>query len=183
VTGGGAAWKWVLMGKRIDPARARQIQWALDEYERPLVGYAHRITGDLDRARDVVQETFLKLWGAEPGVDDGRLATWLFKVCRNAAVSVLRKEQRMSQTDQTELWVDEGRPGPEAAAEQAEQVGRAVAAMNTLPGRQQEILRLKFQNGFTYKQIAEITALTATNVGFLIHTGVKRIQELLQAQA
>ena len=171
------------MGKQTDPARARQVQRALDEYERPLVRYAHRITGDAQRARDVVQETFLKLWAAEPGVDDGRMATWLFKVCRNGAVSVLRKERRMSQTDQTELWVDEGQPGPDAAAEQAEQVGLAVAAMETLPGRQQEVMRLKFQNGFSYKQIAEITELTSTNVGFLIHTGVKRIQELLQAQA
>ncbi|MCE5277533.1 MAG: sigma-70 family RNA polymerase sigma factor [Planctomycetaceae bacterium] len=163
-----------------DLARAELIRRALERYERPLVRYAQRITGDLDRARDVVQETFLKLWqGRAP--DEAALATWLFTVCRNAALSVRRKEKRMSHLETNADFSPGESPGPAAAVQQQEDLGRASAAMATLPARQQEILRLKFQEGFSYKQIAEITSLSASNVGFLIHTGIKRIQEIMQA--
>ena len=81
------------------PARVRS---ALLEFEGPLLRYAQRITGDVERARDVVQETFLRLWklfGTEAesaGELDGRLPQWLFTVCRNLALDVRRKEQRMA---------------------------------------------------------------------------------------
>jgi RNA polymerase sigma factor (sigma-70 family) len=163
-------------------ARAELIGKALERYERPLVRYAHRITGDLDRARDVVQETFLKLWqGRAP--DEAALATWLFTVCRNAALSVRRKEKRMSHLDDSASLGSDEEPTPAAALSQQEDLGRAAAAMARLPQRQQEVLRLKFQEGFSYRQIAEITKLSSSNVGFLIHTGIKRIQELMGAQA
>ena len=45
-----------------------------------------------------------------------------------------------------------------------------------LPANQQEVVRLKFQNGFSYKEISQITALSVSNVGFLIHTAVARLR-------
>jgi RNA polymerase sigma-70 factor (ECF subfamily) len=61
-----------------------------------------------------------------------------------------------------------------------EQAGRVSAAMSALPPSQQEVLRLRFQNGFSYKQIAGITGLSVTNVGFLIHTGIQRLRKRFQ---
>ena len=54
-------------------------------------------------------------------------------------------------------------------------------AMRALPANQQEVLRLKFQNGFSYKQIAGITGLSVSNVGFLIHTGIQRLRKRFKA--
>ncbi|HVW37914.1 MAG TPA: sigma factor, partial [Pirellulales bacterium] len=51
-------------------------------YEGPLVRYAARITGDAERARDVVQDTFLRLCEQDRAELDGRLAQWLYTVCR-----------------------------------------------------------------------------------------------------
>ena len=41
------------------------------------------------------------------------------------------------------------------------------------------MIRLKFQHGLSYKQIAEVTQLSVSNVGFLIHTGLKALRERL----
>ena len=54
--------------------------------------------------------------------------------------------------------------------------------MQHLPRNQQEVVRLKFQNGFSYKEISRITALSVTNVGFLIHTAVSRLRAEFAAQ-
>ena len=51
-----------------------------------------------------------------------------------------------------------------------------------LPHNQQEVVRLKFQNGFSYREIARITELSVTNVGFLIHTAVTRLRRDFAAE-
>ena len=154
------------------------IQAALREHEGPLVRYAAQLTGDLDRARDVVQDTFLKLCAEDPAKLDGHLAPWLYTVCRNRARDIQRKEQRMKPLDDIELATRPGKEiSPSAQAEQNENTGRAQRLMKHLPPNQQEVVRLKFQGGLSYKEIAGVTNLSVTNVGFLIHTALKTLRQ------
>jgi RNA polymerase sigma-70 factor (ECF subfamily) len=46
-----------------------------------------------------------------------------------------------------------------------------------LPDNQQEVIRLKVQNGLSYREISEVTGLSVSNVGFLLHKGIKTIRE------
>lgn len=71
-------------------------------------------------------------------------------------------------------------PAPPAAAQRRETLGRTLRVLGSLPSNQQEVVRLKFQNDFSYRQIAAITGLSVGNVGFLIHTAIKSIRERLQ---
>jgi RNA polymerase sigma-70 factor (ECF subfamily) len=154
------------------------IKAALREHEGALVRYAAQITGDLDRARDVVQDTFLKLCAEDPARLDGHVVQWLFTVCRNRALDIQRKEQRMKPLDDLELAALPGREhSPAAQAEHNENTGRAQRFMKHLPPNQQEVVRLKFQNGLSYKEIAGVTNLSVTNVGFLIHTALKTLRQ------
>ena len=70
--------------------RQRWLVSALERYERPLVGYAYRLLGDLERARDVVQDTFLRLCQQDRAKLDGRVKEWLFAVCRHRAIDCQR---------------------------------------------------------------------------------------------
>src|SRR5258708_845972 len=75
------------------------IRQAVDRYEGPLTLYAARLLGgDVERARDVVQDAFLRLWEADRVSVDGHLAQWLYRVCRNRTLDVRRKESRMTTT-------------------------------------------------------------------------------------
>jgi len=51
--------------------------------------------------------------------------------------------------------------------------------LDRLPDNQKEVLRLKFQGGLRYREIAEVTGLSVGNVGFLIHRGLKSLRERL----
>jgi RNA polymerase sigma factor (sigma-70 family) len=161
-----------------DADRVEWIRSVMERHEGPLLRYAARIlNGDLERGRDVVQDAFMKLWKSERfGVDDN-VAQWLFAVCRNAAVDVLRKEKRMvGLSDEIKHTRAAPGNGPHTIAEGQEAAGQVNQAMSQLPENQQEVLRLKFQNGFTYKQIAEITGLSVSGVGFHIHTAMQTLK-------
>ena len=71
-------------------------------------------------------------------------------------------------------------PQPDDAAEQQDSVDKILSLLAELSANQQEVLRLKFQHGLSYREISAVTGLTETNVGFLIHVGIKRLRELLK---
>ena len=60
--------------------------------------------------------------------------------------------------------------------EQQEESGRVREQIASLPDRQQEVLRLKFQEGLSYREIAAITDVSVSNVGFLLHTALKTLR-------
>jgi RNA polymerase sigma factor (sigma-70 family) len=155
----------------------------LAEYEQPLTRYAAHITGDIERAREVVQDTFLKLCHQKPAEIRSHLAQWLYTVCRNRALDVLRKERRMTGISDAQLE-QQSHSGPAipAAMEQEEQLADILKILSTLPANQQEVLRLKFQSDLSYTEISQITNLSVSNVGFLIHTGLKTIRERVRTQ-
>ena len=149
-----------------------------ERFEIPLLQYAARITGDRERAKDVVQETFIKFQrnGALDRADEP--ATWLFTVCRNGALNVCRKERRMMYLDEELIESREReQPMPFERLEEEEAAGFLMRIIGTLPRRQQEVLRLKFQNDLSYRQIADITKTSTNNVGVLIHTALKTLRQ------
>lgn len=159
-------------------------EWILDvvaRWESDLVRYARHLVGDVERARDIVQDTFLKLCQQDRKQLDGHLAEWLFTVCRNGALDVRRKEQRMTtMTLDAVLESPSCEPQPDLVAEQQDSTDKVLSLLAELSANQQEVLRLKFLFGLSYREISSITGLSETNVGFLIHVGIKRLRELLK---
>lgn len=158
----------------------RWIDEALERHERPLTQYAAHLLRDADRARDVVQETFCRLCKQDRASLDGHLTEWLYTVCRNHAMDVLRKERRMKSLSDTTLAMEETPgPPPEAPAEQRDDLSAIQRAMHRLPPNQQEVVRLKFQQDLTYRQIAAVTGHSIGNVGFMLHTAINKLRETL----
>jgi RNA polymerase sigma factor (sigma-70 family) len=159
------------------------VQSAMADHERALTRYAAHITGDVERAREVVQDTFLKLCRQKPADIRNHLAQWLYTVCRNRALDVRRKEKRMTAISDAQLQL-QPRSGPDHSIilERDDQLSDIFLILNTLPPNQQEVLRLKFQSDLSYDEISRITSLSISNVGFLIHTGLKTIREKIHTQ-
>jgi RNA polymerase sigma factor (sigma-70 family) len=163
-----------------NPEQGAWVRSAVDRYEGPLTLYAARLLGDADAARDVVQETFLRLCAQDRAAIDHHLAEWLFTVCRNRALDVLRKESRMTHLSEEQvhrcLSTD---PGPADVAERRDLANRVIDLLDSLPNSQREVIRLKFQNGFSYQEISRISGHSVSNVGYLIHAGMKTLRGLL----
>jgi len=159
-------------------AKLEEFEETVHRFEIPLFQYARRITGDTERARDVVQETFVKFQRDGTVRREDEPATWLFTVCRNTALNVCRKERRIMYVDEELIEAHESEQSmPFDRLEQAEATGFLLRIVGTLPLRQQEVIQLKFQNDLSYQQIARIMQTTANNVGVLLHTALKTLRQ------
>ena len=156
------------------------VRAAVARYEAPLTLYAARVVGDAEAARDIVQDAFLRLCDQDRERIEPRLAEWLFTVCRNRALDVLRKERRMTRLNEhhVQTCLSPG-PDPSEAAQGRDLAARAIELLDTLPPGQREVIRLKFQNGFSYQEISRISGFSVSNVGYLIHAGMTTLRTLL----
>ena len=159
------------------------IREAFERFESPLLVYARRLVGDAERAQDVVQDTFFKLCRQRREAIEPRLAEWLYTVCRNAALDVRRRDKVMQVTSAEAPHGEAGRDAdPGARTERKEETQRALAYLAELPEKQQEVLRLKFRGGLSYKEISRITGESTGNVGWLLHVGLKSLRAKLLAE-
>jgi len=145
------------------------------------MGYALSLTGELESARDAVQDSFLRLCKQPPGAVDDHLAQWLFTVCRNRILEMRRKDHRMTALTDMEL---EHRaspdPTPAEAADTRDRANRVDELLAALPPNQREVIRLKFQHQLSYQEIAQVTSLSVTNVGFLLHTALRTLRSRME---
>jgi RNA polymerase sigma-70 factor (ECF subfamily) len=138
---------------------------------------AYQITGQYESARDAVQDTFLKLCQQDI-MEDDRTAPWLFRVCRNRCIDILRKEKPVQPLTEAHAAVLPA-PGRSPAEEThlRESVSLLMKKLAALPARQAEVIRLKFQQQMSYREIAEVTSLSESHVGVLIHTGIQTLRQ------
>lgn len=175
---------WGTMSTHDPSERDRWIRSVVERYEGPLLRYATRITGDLERGRDVVQDAFLRLCREDRAKVDGHLAEWLFTVCRHRALDVRRKEKRMRPiTTQQAAAQQSGQPDPAATTEHRDAADQVLQLLQKLPENQQEVVRLKFQAGLSYREISRVTQLSVTNVGYLIHVAIQKLRAQLRVDS
>ena len=172
-----------MLENNIAVEREKIVHRALIEFESALIGYAASIVKDEDRAKDVVQDTFIKLYEQDPEKVKESLKAWLFTVCRNRCFDVIRKEKRMINVEDDQLTViRDVEDDPSRAAERADEHSNVIKFLDRLPQNQREVIRLKFEGDMSYKEISQTTQLSVSNVGFLIHAGIKRVRSLLSDQ-
>ena len=151
-------------------------------HERPLIAYAAgMLGGDWGAARDAVQETFLRLCRldsdkrASLGSVDGRIAAWLFSVCRTRVIDMRRLKSPAPADPQT-LAVPDTADTPDCRAIRQEQSQTLARRIETLTDRQREVIRLRFSGGLSYREIADVTGMTVNNVGFHLHAAIARLR-------
>jgi RNA polymerase sigma-70 factor (ECF subfamily) len=170
----------------------RWVLAALDEYEGRLVRYALRLVGDLETARDVVQHTFLRLCDERPEAIGECLAQWLYTVCRNRSIDVLRVNgrERTGQTTHEESlgltgsrpWLTDRNSDPAHSAEHAELYAWLRTLVEQLPSGQREAIDL-WAEGFSYAEISRVLDRHEGHVRVLVHRGLTTIRQHPQVQS
>jgi RNA polymerase sigma-70 factor (ECF subfamily) len=165
---------------RTDPAGG--LPAVLAAFEAPLLRHAAAVVGDAAAAQDVVQESFLRLLAKGQPIDN--LSAWLHRVTHNPALDHLRKESRMrklhlSAAPRTEPLA----PPPSEDFDRREAQALVLGALERLTHNERAVLMLKIKEGRSYQEISERTGLSSSNVGYLIHHGLKKLTARLRAAA
>lgn len=153
----------------------------VDRHKDAVVNYLTRLTGDRDRAEDLAQETFLRLFrSAGSYTEQGYLRAFLFRIATNLVRSEERRERRLRV-----LWPFLGRrdhdepsaPSGLLLQELHRQVAGAVAK---LPLRYRVPLVLHEIEGWTYADIAQELSCREGTVKSRIHRGRQHLRQTLE---
>jgi RNA polymerase sigma-70 factor (ECF subfamily) len=164
------------------PRTAEWIADVLARFEAPLLRFATKLLrGDGERARDVVQETFLQLCAQRREEVEAHLAAWLYRVCRNRAIDLVRKDNRVEPIEHRDAA--DPYPNPAQLAAHREGASQVLSILESLPDSHREAVYLRFQSGLSYKEISEVTGHSVSHVGVILHTAVKKVREHLMSTA
>ncbi|HTY88035.1 MAG TPA: RNA polymerase sigma factor [Candidatus Acidoferrum sp.] len=148
--------------------------------ESPLLGYAVRYTGEPGLAEDVVQEAFMKLHAQFESVAKPR--AWLYRTVRNLALNRRRDAQKTvplepAGENENSAAAETADPAllPDEQIIRLEGIGLVRISLAALDERSRELVRLKFNDELSYKDIAARLGLTTVNVGFILHRALKTI--------
>ena len=148
--------------------------------ESPLLSYGLRLTGAREAAEDLVQEAFMRLHAQFDEVREPR--RWLYRTVHNLAMNQLRAGVRVvpwvagppEEASGEEELVDI-QPLPDEQLARLEAIGLVRLGLAGLDARSREIVRLKFHEDLSYREISGRTGLAVGHVGYLLHHALKSL--------
>ncbi|MBA3728320.1 MAG: sigma-70 family RNA polymerase sigma factor [Actinobacteria bacterium] len=155
-----------------------------------LYSAAYRLTRNAADAEDLVQETFLRAYRGFAQFKEGtNLKAWLYRILTNTFINIYRKKQREPQTiseDEVEDWylyskmVGEGmEPSAETSVIESLPDEEVQEALSSLPEQFRIAVLLADVEGFSYKEIADITDVPIGTVMSRLHRGRKALEKRL----
>jgi RNA polymerase sigma-70 factor (ECF subfamily) len=160
--------------------RFASIEESFAALESPVLRYALRLLGDPSLAEDVVQEAFMRLHAQFDQVQQPR--RWLYRTVHNLALNHRRDNAKIvalepanedGQGPTSEL-VDT-QPLPDEQIARWEAIGLVRLTLDALDDRSRELVRLKFNEDLSYKEISARTGLKVGHVGYLLHHALKTV--------
>jgi len=136
--------------------------------------YAARLLSDLEAGKDIAQEVFLRLEQKKDSIEHPQ--AWAYKTARNLVIDQYRKSGRTEPLTK-DLPADATRFDPVILTEKKEILTMIQQKINDLSPRHREVLRLKFQEGLKYTQIAEVIGETVTTVAWLLHEAIAMLRK------
>jgi len=146
-------------------------------------------TGDVHRAEDLSQETYLIAWRSIHQVQDANgFRAWLLTIARTAATDAQRRERRKKRSgtkvDGEAAFLRLADPGadPAEAAEQTERRQQVLSLLRSLPEEYREPLMLRYITGADYETIGQQLGLSNGSLRGLLHRGMKRLREGIETK-
>jgi len=139
---------------------------------------------DRERALDLMQETFVRVWDA---LADGQreiknLKSFLYKTAHNLIIDEYRTRKNTLSIDKLKEsgWDIKGEDKTEANAEMSIGVEKILKTLDQIDGKYRDTIIMRYIDGLSLKEIAETTGETVNNVAVRINRGLKQTKELLE---
>lgn len=161
-------------------SKEKAFRHLLGNYQERLYYHVRRYVHHHEDANDVLQNTFIKVWGA---IDNFRgesgLYTWLYKIAGNEAITYLNKAKKHVAADITETTVHYRGGTDNTDAE--ELTAKLQRAIDALPDKQKQVFIMRYYDEMPYEQISSIVDTSVGALKASYHHAVKKIEEMLTA--
>jgi len=160
-------------------------------WEIPLLRFVSRLVERPDDARDVCQETFLRILDKAYAFRDGaRFSTWMYQIALNLCRDQSRRKRRWGRLMLAPSLTEQDQPR-EHAAPQTDESDPAIAFATTerrsavrralfdLPQEQREVLLLKEYEGLKFREIADVLGVPESTVKSRMYAGLDAMRTSL----
>ena len=155
------------------------FEYMLSFYEKAVFNYCKNITKNIEEAKDITQETFIKIFTHRKSIDpEKKIKTWIFTIATNTAYDSFRKKKRKNETS-----LDEEIETISATKTYYPKEGLKSdieKAMLQINKEYREALLLFYQQGFKYEEIAEILEIPVNTVKTNISRGKEQLKDILK---
>ena len=138
---------------------------SVDQYSDGIFRFILKNLRDEERAKDIVQDTYEKLWMKRADVDGQKVKSYLFSTAYHTMIDIIRKESRHTFFEEV--------PREESSdSQQYSDLNEILhKALLQLPESQRSVIMLRDYEGYSYQEIAEITGLNESQVKVYIYRG------------
>ena len=172
------------LAQRLQQGDRAALTELVERHYDPLMGYLYRMArGDRALAQDLAQETFLRALRGIGGYSYPRpFKPWLYAIATNLA----RNHYTSADTRRTSSAEDEtdalaGDDPPDAALLERDEARDVIAALDSLPDPQREVIVLYFYQSLPLQAVADTLAIPLGTVKSRLSIGVKRLRERMEA--
>ena len=150
-------------------------------HTRTVLNVVYRYVGDPSLADDLAQETLVRaLRDAHRYDDKWPLEVWLFRIARNLALDLLRREGRHRRHQDDAALCATPTPAAVTTAEHREFQVALEVALQELPETFRTVFLLRDGEGLSYEEIAEVLDISPKTVSSRLHRARQQLRELLR---
>ena len=143
----------------------KEYNRSVEEYSDSVYRFIRANLKDDDRAGDIVQDTFEKLWRNVTSIDYPVVKSWLFTTAYRTMIDIIRHENRISSLEAT----DDRNFIHESQYSDLNEI--LHIALERIPENQKSMILLRDYEGYSYREIGEITGATEAQVKINIYRG------------
>lgn len=157
-------------------------------YQQRGLNIAYNFLGNLEDAKDVLQEAFVKVYLNIKGFESrSKFSTWFYRIVLNCSLDFLRKKKRTARfleslTDEEEVkerQIPDSKPDPAKAAIDNELASDLNDCISCLPKNQKECFVLKHQNGLSVSEISQVLKCRPSTVKVHLFRAVHNLRKCM----
>jgi RNA polymerase sigma-70 factor (ECF subfamily) len=135
----------------------QSLEVLIRRYLKPIYSFCFRFVGNSQEAEDITQEIFLKVWrNLKKFKKEKNFKGWLFTIAKNTCFDFLRKKKKISTLSlEKYFYLVDFNPLPNEISEKESLKEKIQEAIEKLSSKTREILNLYYNQGLTFREIAQ----------------------------
>ncbi len=151
-----------------------------DKMKDRMFRLAYRFSGNQEDAKDIVQDSMIKIWkNFEKLQQVENKEAWCMTVTRNVALDKLRSRKSGTSDINEHYDISDKGATPDRLLEVRDSLSRVMQVLNSLPENHRTILHLRDVEGYTYKEISEMTGFSIDKVKVYLFRGRQKLKQKL----
>lgn len=165
--------------KRLQNKDAQALSTVYDRYSGAIYGVIIRICKNEEKAQELLQETFLKIWqkADQYNPEKGKFFTWSYRIAKNLTLNSLRKPVKLIQKENIDVYKDE-----EITETQVDTL-ELYGSLQKLEPHHQRALELVYFNGLTHREAHEEMDVPLGTFKSYIKQALKKLRETYHKEA